>query len=1030
MTLPRFHAVLCTVAVLATIGCPTPSGTIDANLPDAPGADVGACSTAAECDDGLACNGVETCADGRCAIGTPMRCDDGIACTTDFCSEELRRCVQRPVDADGDGIAASTCVDARGMALGNDCNDADPLVYPDALEVCDPSGRDEDCNTTTHGALDGDRDGFEDARCCNGTACGMDCNDAVRAANPDATEVCNAIDDDCDGRIDEGVQITVYRDADGDGRGVLTMSMSACASTPGYATFSDDCDDGNRLRSPALPEVCDGIDNDCDGTPDPTDLTTSALWYRDSDSDGFGDASSFVLSCTPPTGTFSLLSTDCNDSAPAIHPGQGEVCNGIDDDCNGAADFSLGAGDFEDDDHDGIADSRCTPTPTPSDCDDRDPLSAPGVSETCDGRDNDCDSRTDEAVASTVFFRDADGDGFGSITLGSVVGCTPVAGYVARGGDCDETSAFRFPGAVESCNGSDDDCDRGIDEAPAQSSCEEPGSTAGVCIAGSCRGLTCDALFADCNMTLGLGGDGCETNLTNDPNNCGQCGGGCSVGANQIGVCAAQECSIPVCAPGFFDCDLDNNAGEFGNGCESTTRCPVDWGTSWGGMASDQPAVHGDVVAKADGTVFVATSYYGALSAYGTSYTTNGTQIGSLILAFDSTGAPLWRANFATTDGRNVIINRLAADPMTGDIIAAGTGVGPGTLQINGAAQGALSSFGAGFVVRLNATTGNVVWIQNLGVGTSDFQGLTVSPTGEVVIAGSFTTSITLGGTTLTSRGFEDSFVARLNAAGAFTSAFRFGGPLADETTLAVGELMGGDVIVAGRFNRGNADIGIPLTTAGFVDGFYARFTRAGTFVMGGRVGGLGRDDIAEVRAGTGERWYIAGFGGGNVTYGPTAATFPAAGSGASGMFPFVAAIDGTSSSHVTWFIGQSNNDGTTGGSSINGIRRLRIDSAGNIRTVFSTQARFGLTTFGGAPIGTMFTSPIVASITPAGVASVRGLGGSDNVEVTALDIAPGGALVVSGAFHSYSVGGRFRMLNHEFTTLGDWDQFLMRLVL
>ena len=57
----------------------------------------------------------------------------------------------------------------------------------------------------------------------------------------------------------------------------------------------------------------------------------------------------------------------------------------------------------------------------------------------------------------------------------------------------------------------------------------------------------------------------------------------------------------------------------------------------------------------------------------------------------------------------------------------------------------------------------------------------------------------------------------------------------------AVGELMGGDVIVGGRFNRGNADIGIPLTNAGFVDGFYARFTRTGTFVMGGRVGGLGQ---------------------------------------------------------------------------------------------------------------------------------------------------------------------------------------------
>ena len=212
-----------------------------------------------------------------------MRCDDGVLCTTDFCSEERRACVNRPIDADGDGIAARACIDARGMPLGSDCNDGDPLVYVGALEVCDAAGRDEDCNPSTHGALDGDRDGFEDARCCNGTDCGMDCNDAVRGANPDATEVCNTIDDDCDGRIDEGVQITVYRDADGDGRGVLAMAMEACASTPGYAEFSDDCDDGDRMRSPLLPEVCDGVDNDCDGSPDPADTATSALWYFDAD---------------------------------------------------------------------------------------------------------------------------------------------------------------------------------------------------------------------------------------------------------------------------------------------------------------------------------------------------------------------------------------------------------------------------------------------------------------------------------------------------------------------------------------------------------------------------------------------------------------------------------------------------------------------------------------------------------------------------------------------------------------------------
>jgi hypothetical protein len=486
-------------------------GAVDAASPDAhdPTADAAPeCREAPDCDDGLACNGVETCAGGRCATGMPMRCDDGIDCTTDFCSEELRRCVNRPPDEDGDGVEDAECLDARGMPFGADCDDSRANVNPGAPELCDPENIDEDCNAASRGP-DSDGDGFQDARCCNGDACGDDCNDGARAANPMATEVCNALDDDCDGRVDEGVLVMGFRDADGDGHGDPAVSMTACGTRAGFATLGDDCDDTSALRSPDLPEICDTVDNDCDGTPDPADSTVTATWYADDDGDGFGASVRSTVSCAVPSGRWSLYATDCDDTAANVSPATAERCNGRDDDCNGSADFVVAPGDLEDDDRDGVADSRCVPTPTPADCDDRDTSSGPGSAELCDGRDNDCDGSVDERVASFAYFRDADGDGYGGGSGGVLVGCVPPAGYTSRGGDCDDTDAMRSPSASEGCNGRDDDCDAAVDEAPATArSCMPSMGQERACIGGGCRVVGCLEGFFDCDFDPT---NGCES---------------------------------------------------------------------------------------------------------------------------------------------------------------------------------------------------------------------------------------------------------------------------------------------------------------------------------------------------------------------------------------------------------------------------------------------------------------------------------------------------------------------------------------
>ena len=500
------------IVLSLSVGCPDPSTTDDAASASDAAPDAGAgCVENQDCSDGLFCNGTETCSASRCVSGTAFRCDDSVACTTDFCSEANRACVNRAPDVDADGESDAACVDARGAAIGTDCNDTNARVYSGALEVCDRMAVDEDCDPSTRGIGDLDGDGFQDVQCCNGPLCGDDCNDALRGANPMATEVCNGIDDDCDTRIDEGVTVAGFRDEDGDGRGAGD-GITACGSSAHFSTFGDDCNDANVLVRPGLPEVCDGMDNDCVGVGDVGARATN--WYRDADGDGFGDVTQTRFTCAPPTdAVFSLLPTDCDDTLAATNPAQAEFCDGIDNDCNGSADFAIAPGNLEDDDRDGVPDSACTPAGR--DCDDRDPSSSAGVAESCDGRDNDCDSRIDEAVVSFAYYRDMDGDGYSSDVSGVVVGCVPVGGYVRLGGDCDDTEATRRPGGAESCDGRDQDCDGAIDEAPASSACTVVLGRERICRgAAGCVIGACAPGFRDCNATMA---DGCEVQAASCP---------------------------------------------------------------------------------------------------------------------------------------------------------------------------------------------------------------------------------------------------------------------------------------------------------------------------------------------------------------------------------------------------------------------------------------------------------------------------------------------------------------------------------
>ena len=222
------------------------------------------------------------------ADGVDQNCDTSEECYRDD-------------DTDGFGSTSTTlsqpsdlmCTGTGVSSQSTDCDDSSGFTYPGAAYL----------ESSTACMLDADEDGFGSDSVSSSVDSGGDCNDSNALIHPNATEICDSLDNDCDTFLDDADPswdqssgTTHYADSDGDAYGDPNDEETTCALPSGRVPDNTDCDDENASINP------------------------ETIWYEDADQDGFGALSQTLQQCETPSG-FVLNREDCDDGNPEITEG-------------------------------------------------------------------------------------------------------------------------------------------------------------------------------------------------------------------------------------------------------------------------------------------------------------------------------------------------------------------------------------------------------------------------------------------------------------------------------------------------------------------------------------------------------------------------------------------------------------------------------------------------------------------------------------------------------------------------------------
>ncbi len=425
-----------------------------------------------ECASNSDC-GSNNCSFGRCTCsgGNDAQCGSGFSCSKDdfcrpACSVGAGQCKNSGVRKCGGGSGqccvddgSASCTPLTPRAAGTEiCNrrddDCDGLIdedFPQGCPVCVPlpevcNGVDDDCD----GLVDTDDPdlvgvgapcGTDEGVCQSGT---IICNNGKPLCSGEVAgdnEVCNGLDDDCNGSTDGQTQACYSGAADTEDVGVCHGGTQACTASPAGATPGVECAGANCWGACVgevvpTPEICDGLDNDCDGDSDegvPAEVQTC---NDHGDCAGAANCNNGACRCNAGACSGDNVCGGDNVCHPPL-PLTGENC------CQAAFDGKCGVGVCQF----GVwtcagNQVSCVGGAGPSD-------------EICDGLDNDCDGEVDEDLPGEGDPCQADGACGGNLTC---VVESPGVGRI----ECVPDGV----GEPEVCDAVDNDCDGEIDELP------------------------------------------------------------------------------------------------------------------------------------------------------------------------------------------------------------------------------------------------------------------------------------------------------------------------------------------------------------------------------------------------------------------------------------------------------------------------------------------------------------------------------------------------------------------------------------